>query len=179
MTDNNKTVTIFGTSKARPGDEIFQTAYEIGKALAQRGFTIANGGYAGTMLAAAKGASQAGGRIIGVTCSAFRKSVVNEYVTEEIAADSLIERLNKLVDLGDAYVVLTGGTGTLLELAHVWELKNKGFAKAEKPIIIAGGFWNGLIDLMSRMDTDCAGCVEVAKNAAEVIKLIERHLSND
>jgi len=179
MTDNDKTVTIFGTSKAQPGDEIFQTAYEIGKALAQRSFTIANGGYGGTMLAAAKGASQAGGRIIGVTCSAFRKSSANEYVTEEITADSLVKRLNKLVDLGDAYVVLTGGTGTLLELALVWELKNKGFASAGKPIIIAGGFWNGLIDLMGRMDPDCAKCVEVAQNAAEVIEFIDGNLSND
>jgi hypothetical protein len=179
MTDNDKTVTIFGTSKARPGDGIFETANEIGKALAKRSFTIANGGYGGTMLAAAKGASQAGGRIIGVTCSAFRKSSANEYITEEIVADSLIERLNKLVDLGDAYVVLAGGTGTLLELAQIWELKNKGFASADKPIIIAGEFWNGLIDLMSRMDPDCTKCVEVAKNAAEVIEFIDGSLSND
>jgi predicted Rossmann-fold nucleotide-binding protein len=64
MIENQKTITIFGTSNASPEDEIFQLAERIGHILAENGFTIANGGYGGTMLAAAKAkrkkASQAG-----------------------------------------------------------------------------------------------------------------------
>ncbi|MHC4488911.1 MAG: SLOG cluster 4 domain-containing protein [Planctomycetota bacterium] len=81
---NEKTITIFGTSRAGPGEPAYVLAYEAGKLLAGAGFTIANGGYGGTMLAAAKGAAEAGGTIIGVTCSAFKNSKANEYITREV-----------------------------------------------------------------------------------------------
>lgn len=70
-----KIVTIFGTSKVKDGDKVFNLAYELGKLCAEAGFTIANGGYGGTMLAAAKGAKQAGGKTIGITCKAFGKKI--------------------------------------------------------------------------------------------------------
>lgn len=148
-----KTVTLFGTGRARPGDSAYTLAYETGKQLARAGFVIANGGYGGTMLAAGKGAAEAGGQVIGVTCSAF-KGTANEHVTREIVTGSLDERLATLVELGQAYVVLPGGTGTLLELAMVWELRNKGFLKADKPIILVGGFWKPLLDLIATDDPD-------------------------
>ncbi|MHC4207576.1 MAG: LOG family protein, partial [Planctomycetota bacterium] len=107
------------------------------------------GGYGGTMLAAAKGAAEASGEIIGVTCSAFKSSKANNYVTREIVTGSLDERLDTLVNLGRAYIVLPGGTGTLLELAKVWELKNKGFLNMDKPIILLGGFWKPLVELIA------------------------------
>ncbi len=133
---NKKTITIFGTSKAGEGDFAYELAYETGKLLAQAGFTIANGGYGGTMLAAAKGASEVSGEVIGVTCTAFKNIRPNKYISSEVGTTSLDERLDKLIQLGQAYVVLPGGTGTLLELAKVWELKNKGYLKTDKPIIL-------------------------------------------
>lgn len=158
---NEKTITIFGTAKARPGDAAYELAYETGKLLAQAGFTVANGGYGGTMLAAAKGASEAGGKTIGVTCSAFEQSRANEFISREIVADSLDERLDTLIKLGQAYVVLAGSTGTLLELAKVWELKNKGFIAAEKPIILVGGFWKPLVDLVISEDPAASRCIHI------------------
>jgi predicted Rossmann-fold nucleotide-binding protein len=59
QTDCKKIVAIFGTGKAVADDEVFQAACEIGAGLAEKGFIVANGGYGGTMLAAAKGAAQA------------------------------------------------------------------------------------------------------------------------
>ena len=116
-----KIVSIFGTGRAGPGDPAYVLAEETGRLLAQAGFTIANGGYGGTMAAAAKGAGEAGGEIIGVTCSAFKNSKANQYITHEIVTKSLDERLDTLIKLGRDYIVLPGGTGTLLELAKVWE----------------------------------------------------------
>ena len=85
----NKTITIFGTSKAEPGDRIFEMAETLGRLLAKSGFTIANGGYGGTMLAAAKDAAEAGGHVIGVTCTAFGRSAANECISEEISTTCL------------------------------------------------------------------------------------------
>ena len=169
---SEKTITIFGTGRAKQGDANFQLAYSTGKLLAQAGFAIANGGYGGTMLAGAKGAAEAGGEIIGVTCSAFKNSTANEYVTREIVAGSLDERLDTLIKLGQAYVVLPGGTGTLLELAKVWELKNKGFLKAEKLIILLGGFWEPLVGLIASDDSDSSRYVKLVNEPKEAVKLI-------
>ncbi len=169
---SKKIVTIFGTARARPGDSIFTLAYETGRILAQAGFTVANGGYGGTMLAAAKGAAEAGGEVIGVTCSAFKSGKANEYVTREIVTGSLDERLETLVQLGQAYIVLPGGTGTLLELAKVWELKNKGFLKTDKPIILLGGFWKPLIELIATDDVDSSRNVKLADEPKQAVEMI-------
>jgi len=165
-------VTIFGTGRARPGGSVYALAMEMGRRLAQAGFVIANGGYGGTMEAAAKGAAEAGGEIIGVTCSAFKSSRANEYVTREMVADSLDERLDTLIRLGQAYIVLPGGTGTLLELAKVWELKNKGFLKADKPVILLGGFWKPLVDMVATDDPDSSRHIKLADGPEGAVELI-------
>jgi uncharacterized protein (TIGR00730 family) len=168
-----KTVTLFGTSKAIEGDETFVMARTLGRLLAEAGFAIANGGYGGTMLAAAMGAAQAGGHVIGVTCRAFKRGKANAQVCQEIPTDCLSERLAKLIELGDAYVVLPGGTGTLLELADVWEHKNKGFSNADKPIILVGQFWRPLVAMMAQADAGSAQsveCVDTAQEAAALLK---------
>jgi len=164
-------ITIFGTSRARVGDSTFALALETGRLLARAGFTIANGGYGGTMLAAAKGATKAGGEIVGVTCSAF-KARANEYITREIVTDSLDERLDTLIELGQAYVALPGGTGTLLELAKVWELRNKGFLKGDKPIILVGEFWKPLVELIGIDDSESGRCVELADDPEQAVEMI-------
>jgi uncharacterized protein (TIGR00730 family) len=173
---SEKIITIFGTGRAKPGNSTYQLAYEAGKLLAEAGFTVANGGYGGTMLAAAKGAAEAGGEVIGVTCSAFKNSTANEYVTREIVTGSLDERLDTLIKLGQGYVVLPGGTGTLLELAKVWELKNKGFLKTDKPIILLGGFWKPLVDSVASDDPDSSRHVKQADRPEQAIQLIIENL---
>ena len=172
-----KVISVFGTSKAEEGDAVFQTAYEIGKGLAENGFVVANGGYGGTMLAASKGASDANGEVIGVTCSAFGRNSANSYVSEERQTASLDERLKTLIDIADGYVVMPGGTGTLLELADVWEHKNKGFIRDSKPIIIVGTFWKDLLDTIIAIDPKSAGCVEAVETSGEVIEILTATLN--
>jgi uncharacterized protein (TIGR00730 family) len=167
----DKITTIFGTARAEPGDSAYELAQETGKLLAQAGFIIANGGYGGTMTAAAKGASEAGGEIIGVTCSVF-KGKANKYVSREIITASLDERLDTLIKLGQAYIVLPGGTGTLLELAKVWELKNKGFLESQKPIILIGGFWKPLVELLNIDDPDSGRHVKQVDEPMQAVQLI-------
>ena len=173
---DKRTVAIFGMGRAKEGESAYTLAYETGRLLAQAGFTIANGGYGGTMLAAAKGAIEADGEVIGVTCSAFKNSRANKYVSREVVTSSLDERLDKLIQLGQAYVVLPGGTGTLLELAKVWELKNKGFLKAEKPIILLGGFWKPLVDSIASEDPDSREYVILVEEPQQVVELVNEYL---
>ncbi|MFA5291413.1 MAG: LOG family protein [Phycisphaerae bacterium] len=171
-----KIITIFGTSKAKEGDEVFSLAYEFGKLCAQAGLTIANGGYGGTMLAAAKGAKSAGGKTIGVTCSAFGRKGPNEFITKNIITENLTQRVAKLVEIGDAYAVLPGGTGTLLELAEIWELVNKGFVKPAKPIILINDFWRPLVELMAKEDAGSGKYLMQAGGAENAVKMLKECL---
>ncbi|MGA2069794.1 MAG: LOG family protein [Sedimentisphaerales bacterium] len=168
-----KVVSVFGTARAKPGDKNFVIAEKLGMLLAGAGFAIANGGYGGTMLAASKGAREAGGEVIGVTCSAFKAGSANKFLCREIVTTSLNERLDTLISLGSAYVVLPGGTGTLLELALVWELKNKGFLTGDKPIILLGEYWRPLVKLVATDDKDAAKFLLIAENAEKVIGLLK------
>ena len=173
MHNNKNTITLFGTANAKSGEPAYELAYETGKLLAQAGFTIVNGGYGGTMLAAAKGAASVGGKTIGITCTAFGRSGANRYIVEEIKTNSLEERLQTLVKLGQAYIVLPGSTGTLLELAMVWELKNKGFINKDKPIILVGGFWKPLVMLITGYEQNAALCLqqtETVEQARDFLK---------
>jgi uncharacterized protein (TIGR00730 family) len=174
-----KTVTIFGSSFPQEGDEEYTLAYELGKQLAKAGFTICNGGFAGTMTATAKGATEIGGSTIGVTFN-YAALEANPYIQKEYRAKTLFERVSFLMTTGDAYVILKGGTGTLLELAAVWESVNKRMMH-EKPIIIMGEYWESLIQLVGKESIregrgDCSRFIRRADSVNECVRLIKEML---
>jgi len=57
-------------------------------------------------------------------------------------------------------------------LAKVWELKNKGFLKANKPIILVGEFWKPLLDLIAADDPDSARFIKCAAGPEQAVQLI-------
>lgn len=145
MTNSGKIITIFGSSRPKDGEEDYRLAYELGKECASAGFTICNGGYGGIMEASARGAKEAGGKTIGITFANPFGINANLWIEKELKQRTLVERLMKLIELGDAYIVLKGGTGTLLEFSAVWEFINKKLLK-EKPIIVIGDFWMNVVN---------------------------------
>jgi len=169
-------ITVFGSSTAAPGTAEYQAACELGRAIAQAGWTLCNGGYGGTMEAAAKGAVEAGGHTIGVTCHAFGRAGPNRYIRQEVPTFDLLTRLNILVRLGHAYVVLPGGTGTLLELSLVWELLNKGLLRRRPAPILVGEFWTPLEERIRRVQPDALP-LKVARDACEVVAMLRNALA--
>ena len=161
--DPARTITIFGSYAPTPGSPEYEQAYQVGFELGRAGFTIANGGYAGTMEASAKGAKDAGSSAIGVTCSAFKRSQPNSYIDQEIQTACLRDRMEKLIELGTGYVVLPGGTGTLTELAYTWELINKRFL-SDRTLVILGNFWLPVVELVS----EARHLVKTAQEPAEL-----------
>ena len=151
-------------------------AYETGKALAAAGFTVCNGGYGGIMEASARGAKEAGGKTVGIVTDAFSRRA-NPWIDSSIACKSLVDRMMELVARGDAYVVLKGGTGTLLELSAIWEFMNKGIM-TERPIIVVGDFWNAVVDTLRTelawegLDK-CTKYVTVVSTPAECVRILK------
>jgi len=99
------------------------------------------------MEAVSRGAAEAGGRVLGVTARAFGGRA-NRWVQEEIVVDTWRERLFRLIELGQAYVALPGGTGTLAEIAVVCEMLNKGIL-SPRPLVLVGDFWKPLAELLA------------------------------
>lgn len=170
------TITVFGSSDPRPGEAEYEIAMELGTAVAQAGWVLCNGSYGGTMAASCRGAVEAGGKTIGVSCSAFGRSGANQWVQREVTSDDLNERLSKLIDLGDAYVILPGSTGTLLELAAVWELSHKRFLR-DRPILLLGDYWMPVIDLIGRGYPRSLAHVNQTDTVAETIAIIRDRLA--
>ncbi|MCZ7603389.1 MAG: LOG family protein [Melioribacteraceae bacterium] len=138
-----KVVTVFGSSMPKPGEEEYETAYELGKILGSNGFNVCSGGYQGIMDAVSKGVTETGGKAIGITVNIF-SAKVSQYLSEEINCQTLFSRIEKLIEIGDAYIILRGGTGTLVELSIVWEMFNKNLMN-EKPIACHGEMWKSLV----------------------------------
>ena len=170
---------MFGSSVPEENSADYVTAYECGRMLAEAGMAVCNGGYAGTMEASAKGAKEAGGTTIGITVSSWSRKP-NPWIQQEIKAQSLIERLMKLVEMGNAYVVLPGGTGTLLEFACVLELINKDII-GRKPIVLVGDFWNGILETLrnepgSQARNDCTRLVRKVGSPVELLDYLKTTL---
>lgn len=140
-------ITIFGGSQPKPGSPAYAQAYELGKLLALAGHTVLTGGYMGSMEAASRGANEAGGHVIGVTCAdieAWRNSHANAWVKEERRFATLQERLNELVLACDAAIALPGGPGTLAEISLTWNLMIVHLIP-RKLLILVGGEWKNVV----------------------------------
>ena len=141
-------ITVFGGSQPQPGSLAYSEAYELGCLLAERGDTVLTGGYIGTMEAISKGASDAGGHVIGVTCAEierWRPVKANTWVKEEWQRETLLERLHALIMASDAAIALPGGPGTLAEIALTWNLMIIG-AMTPRPLILVGDGWQAVLD---------------------------------
>jgi uncharacterized protein (TIGR00730 family) len=145
-----KIVNVFGSSRPKAGDKEYEDARELGKFLAQHGLAVCSGGFGGVMEGVSRGAKEAGGKTYGVTAEFFKRKA-NAWVDTEVRMQTWSERLFEMIRLADGFVVCKGGTGTLVELAVVWEMLNKS-AMAGKPIAVVGDFWQPILDRVREVE---------------------------
>jgi uncharacterized protein (TIGR00730 family) len=148
-------ITVFGSSRPREDHADYQEARLLGRALAEAGFAVCSGGYAGVMEAVSRGAKEAGGKTYGVTAEFF-KPRANAWINTEIRVTTWQERLFELVRLADGFVACKGGTGTLVELAVVWEMLNKAVI-GNKPVVVLGEFWTPILDRVREVEVGHPG----------------------
>ena len=140
-------VAVFGGTAPKPGDVPYEEAYLLGKLLASAGHTVINGGYIGTMEAVSRGAAEAGGFVIGITCDEienYRPGKPNPWIHQEIHYPTLRQRLMGMIDNADAAIALPGGVGTLTEILTTWNHLLIG-AINPRPLILVGSEWRKVI----------------------------------
>ena len=141
------TVSVFGSGAAEPGSAEYERSCRLGAVLARAGFRLCNGGYGGTMAAAAQAAREAGGSTVGVVLAGRRRQAPNPWLDEIVVKEDLLSRIACLLHLADGYVILAGGTGTLAELGVLLEMLGKRHMPA-KPTALLGSFWAPLVQLL-------------------------------
>lgn len=141
-------ITVFGSSKPKPGEPDYLQAMHLGELIARAGHTVLTGGYIGTMEAVSRGAAEAGGHVIGVTCAEierWRTTSANPWVKEERRFETLNERLNELVTACDAAIALPGGPGTLTEITLFWNLLIID-ALPPRPLVLISAGWRKVFE---------------------------------
>lgn len=168
-----KIVTIFGGSKCSPDSPEYLDAKELGRRLAEAGFTICTGGYLGIMEAASRGAREAGGRVFGIVMNQF-KSEPNRYLTDKVATNHFYDRLQNLITRSVGFVAFKGGMGTVTEISLVWN-KLQTRVLDRRPIVLIGDCWKNVVDSWVTnlvVSKDDVAFLDFADNAQEASKII-------
>jgi uncharacterized protein (TIGR00730 family) len=170
---DDKIVTIFGGSKCKHDSEEYLEAQELGRRLAEAGFTICTGGYLGVMEAASRGAREAGGRVFGIVMNQF-KSEPNRYLTDKVATNHFYERLQNLITRSVGFVAFRGGMGTVTEISLVWN-KLQTRVLDRRPIVLVGDCWRDVVDAWKNhlvVSDDDLSFLDFAHNAEEAANII-------
>lgn len=136
-------VSVFGSAAPSPDQPLYQQALRLGELLAKAGHTVMTGGYCGTMEAVSRGAVEAGGDSIGVTCRQiedYRPTGPNAWVRQIRPTDTLSQRIDILTSEADAFLALPGGIGTLAEITTVYNKMVISSIPSEILILIGEGW---------------------------------------
>jgi hypothetical protein len=178
-------VTIFGSARAQPGTFVYDEVKRVAAALTEMGCDIITGGGPGLMQAANEGAasvSAAGNnRSVGIRVELPFEQDVNSFVDQAFTHGTFFTRLHHFVLASDAFVVVPGGIGTVLEATMIWQLLQVRHLN-DTPLIFVGKMWADLVDwakkhmlavdppLASPKDMTIPRCLETADEAIGVIR---------
>lgn len=141
-------VTIFGSSRIRPGDELYLEVRRLAERLAGMGCDIVTGGGPGLMQAANEGARRGDPenrtRSFGLPIELPREEEPNPFVEKLYRHRTFFSRLHHFVRLSSAFIVVRGGIGTLLETAMIWQLCQVKHVQ-DVPLILIGDMWTELV----------------------------------
>jgi len=175
-------VAIFGSARAKPGTFVYDEVKRVAEALASMGCDIVTGGGPGLMQAANEGARAAGSsHSVGIRVDLPFEQTVNPFVEQAFEHETFFTRLHHFVIASDAFVVVPGGIGTVLETLMIWQLLQVDHI-TDVPLILVGKMWRGLIEwaqtsmldprlaLANAEDLQIPHCVDTADEAVAMVR---------
>ncbi len=139
-------VSIYGSARVEPGEELYQKTEEIARRLGEAGFAVITGGGPGIMEAANKGASEAGVKSVGVNIELPEEQMPNTYSNISLSLRHFFVRKVLLVKYATAFIIMPGGLGTLDELTEVLTLMQTNKIKPFPVLLYGSGYWKGFLD---------------------------------
>lgn len=145
-------VTLYGASSPDVAQEYKDVAKALGKALSEEGLAVVSGGgRAGLMAAAIDGATEAGGKTIGVLPSFMIERGWNHPgLSETITVETMHERKARMASLSRAAIAMPGGCGTLEELLEIITWRQLGLYQGHVIILNTDGYYDPLIAMLER-----------------------------
>ncbi len=168
---------ILGSGSAAENSFEYEAAKYAGEFFAKKGIDILNGGYEGVMRASFEGAAKYPVKRIAVVSKFFEKEP-NELATETIWTETYLGRLQKILELADSFFVLPGETGTLLEFAALWALKDRK-ALGDKPVVCLGEQWRETKEILSFYSErllESSNLLDFADAPEEAVKIMAQKL---
>ena len=176
-------VAIFGSARALPGSFVYEEVKRAAGAFAEMGCDIVTGGGPGLMQAANEGAATVGANVgsMGIRVELPFEQDVNPFVEQAFEHKTFFTRLQHFVIASDAFVVVPGGIGTVLEMLMIWQLLQVRHVD-NVPLILVGRMWRGLVEwasscmldpmlhLANPEDLRIPQCVETADEAIAVVR---------
>jgi uncharacterized protein (TIGR00730 family) len=139
-------VTIYGSARVKPLDELYTQTTEISRRLGELGFSIITGGGPGIMEAANKGAAEAGVKSVGLNIELPVEQVCNAYASKVITFKHFFVRKVMLVKYATAFVIMPGGLGTMDELTEILTLIQTHKIRPFPVILYDSKFWKGFLE---------------------------------
>jgi uncharacterized protein (TIGR00730 family) len=183
-TRQNYRVTIFGSARLKPGTPAYEGVKQLAAELTKMGCDIISGGGPGLMQAANEGAQsieKATRRSVGIRVELPFEQEVNPFVGQAYEHRTFFSRLHHFMIISDAFVVVPGGIGTLLEMSLAWQLLQVR-KLYNTPLILVGKMWAELVEWsrrsMLRKDNELASdidftiphCVNEIEEAVAIIR---------
>ena len=139
---------VYCGSSSGARDEYKQSASELGKVLAERGFGLVYGGASVGLMGIVADATLAhGGEVIGVIPRALQaRELAHKGLNELHLVDSMHQRKALMVELSDGFIALPGGFGTLDELFTVLTLIQTKKMERFPMVLFGKDFWDGMLD---------------------------------
>jgi uncharacterized protein (TIGR00730 family) len=174
-------VTIYGSARLSPDDELYSQTELIARLLGGLGFSIITGGGPGVMEAANKGAREAGVTSVGLNIVLPEEQACNTYATKTVTFRHFFIRKVMLVKYAIAFVIIPGGLGTLDELTEVLTLMQTGKIRPFPVILFNSEYWKGLLDWLRQValgrgfisESDF-NLLRVCDNPEEVVEAVQR-----
>lgn len=176
-----KNIAFFGDANISETDETYIQAFEVAEALAKKGFVIVDGGGPGVMEAATSGARRGGGKTVAITFDpvgavGYEGRYLKNITDTEVVTTNYIDRMFKLLEYGDVFIIFKGGSGTVSEFGTAWVLAKLYFGH-HKPIILYGHFWAEILDVFRKnmnIDSTEMSVFEICSTKDEVVNAIDR-----
>ena len=181
----NYRVTIFGSARLHAGTPAYDGVKQLAAELTRMGCDIVTGGGPGLMQAANEGAASvdptAPGRSVGIRVELPFEQDVNPFVGQVYEHRTFFSRLHHFMIVSDAFVVVPGGIGTLLELSLAWQLLQVR-KLYNTPLILVGEMWEELVawgrrsmlreglELANEVDFTIPHCVKSIEQTVELIR---------
>jgi hypothetical protein len=178
-------ISVFGSARTTPDQPYYRKAMEVGRYIAESGFSVITGGGPGIMEGANKGAKEAGGESVGLNIILPFEQVANPYLTKVINFRYFFVRKVMFSKYAVGLIFFPGGYGTLDEFFDVITLIQTGKIHRLPVVLVGTDFWGGQVTWLKKTVLAEFGTISpedldlmyMTDDPADAVRYVREHLA--